>query len=533
MSLGTVVLVSAGEYSDASIPIYSAGAISSPTSFLLANQVLLNRKASPTGLAGETSMTKVERYSIAEILEIKSVAIVGVSMRMGYYWVHSMMQWKHDLDLYFVARKDGEVLGHRIYTSLSELPEKIDYAIIAVPYKAVPQVLRECHQQGAKAVTIFTSGFSELGTEDGRQRELEIQKILDETGMRAFGPNCMGLMYPEIGFAFLPTIKRLAGDVGFISQSGGVAITTYTTGVESGVGFSKVFSFGNQVNITPQELLDYFVEDDKTKVIGTYVEGTRNGRKILESMTRLARVKPVVTIKGGRSGEGSRAAASHTGALAGDREIWNAVFRQANVITVNTIEDLVATLSIFSLSPRPQTRNIGMIAISGGTSVIYTDLCIEHGLKVPRTSDETIAKLDPLIQDVGTGLGNPIDLAADYYQDQTTSEVIRIAGEEPRFDTLILEADIHNMFQVAMIMDAQDYIIDYWKVMAEAGRKVVDNETKPVLAVLPEVAYPVPRAEAWEVFVNSGLPVFRNMREAVTALSRVCDYYETREKRGL
>jgi acyl-CoA synthetase (NDP forming) len=432
-----------------------------------------------------------------------------------------------------VSRREGKVLGHKIYTSILDLPEKIDYAIIAVPYKAVPQTLRECHQKGAKAVTIFTSGFSELGTEDGRLRELEIQNILDETGLRAFGPNCMGLMYPEIGFAFMPTVKRLSGNVGFLSQSGGVAIATYTTGVESGVGFSKVFSFGNQANITPQELLDYFIEDDDTKVIGAYIEGTKNGKHILESMKQLARKKPVVTIKGGRSEEGSRAAASHTGALAGNSEMWNAVFRQANVITVETLEDLVATLSIFSLSPQPQSRNIGMVAISGGTSVIYTDLCIERGLNVPRTSDETMAKINPLISDVGTGLGNPIDLAADYYQDQTISEVIRIAGEESRFDSLILEADVHNMHQVATIMGAADAIVDYWRVMAEAGRKVVEKERKPVLVAVPEVAYPVPRAEAWEVFVKAGLPVFRNMSEAVGALSRVCTYFETHERRGL
>ena len=160
-------------------------------------------------------------------------------------------------------------------------------------------------------------------------------------------------------------------------------------------------------------------------------------------------------------------------------------------------------------------------------------MCIEGGLNVPRTSDDTIAKLDPLISDVGTGLGNPIDLAADYYQDQTISEVVRLAGEESQFDSLILEADVHNMHQVATIMGAADAIVEYWKVMAEAGRKVVEKERKPVLVAVPEVAYPVPRAKAWEVFVKAGLPVFRNMGEAVSALSRVCDYYETHESRGL
>jgi len=476
-------------------------------------------------------MTLTKKPSIAEILDIKSVAVVGVSPNFGYYWVYSMLQWEHNLRLWFISRRGGEILGHKILTQIDEIPEKIDYAIIRVPYTIVPQTLRECYKQGAKAVTIFTSGFSELGTEEGMERENEIRRILDETGMRAFGPNCMGLMYPKIGFAFMPTIKRLAGNVGFLSQSGGVAITTYTAGVESGVGFSKVFSFGNQVDITPQELLDFFREDAETEAIGAYLEGVKNGKKILDSMKKLADRKPIVVLKGGRSTEGSRAAASHTGALAGSREIWQAAFRQANVVTVNTVEDLVATLSIFSLSPKPKTRNVGLIAISGGASVILTDLCIEKGLNVPRTSDDTIKKLDPLILDVGTGLGNPIDLAADYYQDQTTSEVIRIAGEDTNFDSLIIEADVHNMHQVATIMDAADVLVDYWKVMAKAAKTVVKTKNKPVLIVIPEVAYPIPRNDAWNIFVDHGLPVFRNITEAVSALSRVCDYYETKEER--
>ncbi|OLS30759.1 MAG: Succinyl-CoA ligase [ADP-forming] subunit alpha [Candidatus Thorarchaeota archaeon AB_25] len=469
---------------------------------------------------------------MSELLDIKSLAIVGVSQSMGYYWAHSMLQWEHNLRIWLVSRRGGEVLGHKILTSVDDIPEEIDYAIIRVPYRAVPETLLECHKKGARGVTIFTSGFSELGTEEGKQREVEIRHILDETGMRAFGPNCMGLMYPKLGIAFMPTIKRLSGDVGFLSQSGGVAITAYTAGVESGVGFSKVFSFGNQVDITPQELLDYFLDDDETKAVGAYIEGVKNGKDILNSMRRLATKKPLVILKGGRSGEGARAASSHTGALAGSGEIWNAAFLQANVLTVATLEDMLATLGLVSLSPQPKSRNVGLIAISGGTSVIHTDICIEKGLKVPKTSEETIRKLDPLILDVGTGLSNPIDLAADYYQDQTTSEVIRIAGEEPKFDSLIIGADVHNMFQAASIMGAGDVLVEFWKVMAEAGKKVVEKENKPVLVTIPDVAYPVQRTEAWRAFVDQGLPVFRNINETVSALSRVCDYYETKEKRA-
>ena len=476
-------------------------------------------------------MTVTKKPTIAEMLDIKSVAIVGVSAKLGYYWAHSMLQWEHNLKVWLVSHREGEVLGNKIYQSLQEIPSDIDFAVIAVPYKYVLQTLNECYEKGAKGVTIFTSGFSELGTEEGIKREQEVRQFLDEHGMRVFGPNCMGLMYPEIGMAFMPTAKRLIGDVGFLSQSGGVAIATYTAGVAAGVGFSKVFSFGNQVDIRPQELLDFFKDDKKTKAVGAYIEGAKNGREVLDSLKGTADKKPVVVLKGGRSDTGSRVAASHTGALAGKNEIWDAAFRQANVLSVDTLEDMVATLSIFSLSAKPKSRNIGLVTISGGTSVIYTDLCIENGLKVPRTSDETIEKLDPLIRDVGTGLGNPIDLAADYYVDKTTSEVIRIVGEETNFDSLIIEADVHNMHQVATILDAQENLVDYWEIMANAGKHVVANQKKPVLVAVPDVAYPVSRSVAWNVFVKHGLPVFHNVKEAISALSRVCSYHETRERR--
>jgi acetyl-CoA synthetase (ADP-forming) len=476
-------------------------------------------------------MKPMNKSTINEILDIRSIAIIGVSEKLGYYWVHSMLQWKHDLKVWLVSLRGGEVLGHKIYTNLHEVPERIDFAVIAVPYKYVPQALKDCHAKGAKAVTIFTSGFSELGSEEGWQREVEIRTILDDLQMRAFGPNCMGLMYPKLGIAFMPTVKRLSGNVGFLSQSGGVAITTYTSGVEAGVGFSKVFSFGNQVDIKMQELLDFLAEDSETKVIGAYVEGAKSGREVLNAFISAAKKKPVVALKGGRTTEGARTASSHTGALAGARAIWDAVFKQANVLTVDTLEDLLATLSIFSLSPKPKTRDVGVVAISGGTSVIYTDLCVDNGLKVPRTSPEIIERLSPLIRDVGTGLGNPIDMAADYYQDQTTSEVVEIIGQEKQFSSLIFEADIHNMYQAASIMNAADVLTDYWRAVAKAGKRVVEKEKKPVLVVLPDVAYPQARVEAWKVFVREGLPVFHNMSEAIRALARICRYYEIEKER--
>ncbi|TXT54623.1 MAG: hypothetical protein BAJATHORv1_60120 [Candidatus Thorarchaeota archaeon] len=474
----------------------------------------------------------VRKPSIAEMLDIQSVAIIGVSMKLGYYWVHSMLQWPHDLKVWLVSKREGEVLGHKIYADIDDIPDKIDYAIVAVPRKVVLPVLKQVADKGAKGATVFTSGYSELGTPDGKEEERKFKELVEGIPMRVFGPNCMGLCYPRLGFAFAPTIIKRMGDVGFISQSGGVAISTYTAGAESGVGFSKLFSFGNSVDIKPPELIRYFQDDDETKVIGAYIEGVESGSELLTEMKVLAKKKPVVVLKGGRSVEGSRAVSSHTGALAGSQDIWSAAFRQANVPTVTTLEELVATLSVFSLSPKPKSRNIGMVAISGGTSVIYTDMCVGAGLKVPTTSTDTLEKLDPLIRDVGTSLKNPIDLAADYYSDQTTAEVLRLVGAEPNFDSLIFEADVHHIHQVATIMGAADVVVDFWRAMAEAAREVSIRHEKPVLVAVPDIAYPQARKEAWDIFVEKKLPVFRNMQEAVTALSKVCDYYEVRERRS-
>ena len=478
-------------------------------------------------------MNSIVRPKISEMLEIKSVAIVGVSASMGYYWPHSMLQWDHDLRIWLVSKSGEEVLGHKIYRNLLDIPEPVDYVILAVPLRAVPEVLKECAQKGVKGVTIFTSGYSELGTEEGRQREKEVKDIVHSMSFRVFGPNCMGLMSPRIGFAFMPTVDRLPGNVGFVSQSGGVAITVYTAAVHAGVGFSKMFSFGNAVDISPYELLDYFETDQETDVVGMYIEGTSDGEYLLESLRRLAEKKPVVAVKGGRSIEGSRAVSSHTGALAGKDEIWDAAFRQANVVAVDTLEDLEATLSVFSKSPQPRSPNVGIIAISGGTSVIYTDLCVERGLRVPPSSRETVAKLRTLVRGVGNSVANPIDLAADYYSDQTMAEVIRVAGADPAFDSIILQADVHNIHQVASIMGAADVVEGLWEIMAEAGREVVEKEKKPVLVAIPEVAYPGARETAWQKFVEAGLPVFRNISEAVGALSGVCKYYETRSSRNI
>ncbi len=478
-------------------------------------------------------MNSIVRPKISEMLEIRSVAIVGVSAKMGYYWPHSMLQWDHDLKVWLVSKSGEEVLGHKIYRSLLDIPEPVDYVILAVPLRAVPVVLKECAQKGVKGATIFTSGYSELGTEEGRQREKEVKDLIHSMPFRVFGPNCMGLMYPKIGFAFMPTVDRLPGNVGFVSQSGGVAITVYTAAVHAGVGFSKMFSFGNAVDISPSELLDYLETDQETDVVGVYIEGTSDGKHLLESLKRITEKKPVVAVKGGRSIEGSRAVSSHTGALAGRDEIWDAAFRQANVVAVNTLEDLEATLSVFSKSPQPRSSNVGIIAISGGTSVIYTDLCVDRGLRVPPSSPETVEKLRTLVRGVGNSVANPIDLAADYYNDQTMAEAIRVAGADPAFDSIILQADVHNIHQVASIMGAADVVEGLWEIMAEAGSEVVEKEKKPVLVAIPEVAYPEARETAWQKFVEAGLPVFRNISEAVGALSGVCKYYETLSSRRI
>jgi acyl-CoA synthetase (NDP forming) len=456
--------------------------------------------------------------------------LIGTSRSAGFYWFKSFLNFGFPGKLYPVNPKVDEALGYKFYKSLSDIRDPVDYAILRVPARIVPQVLDECIAKGVKCVTIFTSGYSELGTEEGRQREKEITDKIRTSPMRAFGPNCIGLTCPESYFAFRPDFKRNPGPVGFISQSGGKAIDAYLAVNETQLGCSKVFSYGNEADISSWELVEYLHEDPNTQVIGVYIEGVRDGPRLRKAIAACAQDKPIAIWKSGVTDAGKHAVSSHSAALAGSTDIWDALLRQTGAVPLDSFERLVNTIVTFIRCPPPAGKRVALIAISGGAGVAGTDSLAQYGFEIPRLSSETTQALSNVIDAVGTNLRNPVDMASSYFYPENTVKTIRHVAEDKNIDAIIVEAAPHYVHFMANHMGLEGMATTYWDMMIQAGQYCVKELHKPFLVAVPAVGYPEENLATRNQFRKANLPVFANIAEAADILKLVFDYYQRHPK---
>ena len=253
-----------------------------------------------------------------QIFHPRSIAVIGASNRTGntagmFLKAHRVLNFNGPI--YAVAPTGDEIPDFPSFRSLNDIPGPVDHVIIAVPAMYLPGVISDCVQKKVRSVAIFTSGFSETGEPEGMELEKMIREKARESGMRVIGPNCMGIYYPQNGMSFRADRPpgEGPGEVSYLSQSGGMAFGAIFLGNRFGLKYHKVVSYGNEVDLCSPELLDYFTEDPETKIILTYIEGTRDGRALAPALIRAGAKKPVVVLKGGLSETGVRAAASHTG----------------------------------------------------------------------------------------------------------------------------------------------------------------------------------------------------------------------------
>ncbi|MFX1576728.1 MAG: CoA-binding protein [Promethearchaeota archaeon] len=465
-----------------------------------------------------------------DFIHSKSVALIGTSPSAGFYWLKSFLNYGFPGKIYPINPKIDEALGFKFYKTLSDVPDPVDYAVLRVPAHIVSRVLDECIAKGVKAVTIFTSGFSELGTQEGLQREKEIIKKIRQSHIRAFGPNCMGLTCPESGFSFRPDLIPNPGPVGFISQSGGKAIDAYLAVTETQLGCSKVFSYGNEADISSWELVEYLHQDPETQVIGIYIEGVRDGPRLREAISACAPAKPIVVWKSGVTDAGKRAVSSHSAALAGSTNIWDALLHQTGAISVDSFERLVNTIVTFIRCPPPPGNRVALIAISGGAGVAGTDSLAQYGFKIPRLNPQTIDALSDVINAVGTNIKNPIDMASSYFYPENTVETIRLVAEDTNIDSIIVEAAPHYVHFMANHMDLKDMATVYWNMMIDAGQYCVKELHKPFFVAVPAIGYPEENLATRVQFRKANLPVFSNIAEAADILKLIYNYYQRHPK---
>jgi acyl-CoA synthetase (NDP forming) len=386
-------------------------------------------------------MEKKLLEQLEKMFNPKSVAIVGVSNKeynLGYRWLKSLQDAGFPI-LYPVNPKGGEMLGLKVYPSITDIPDKVDLALLLVPREAVPKVARECARKRVKGIVLYTSGFRETGPE-GRKLEEEIVKAAREGGTRVVGPSCLGLYNPSAKLITHYAFPRKSGAVGVIAHSGFLFNYLVSSVASTGIGPSKGISCGSDCDLSFVDFLEYLGEDQQTKIIVAYLEGVEDGARFLKVAREVSRQKPIIILKGGDTEIGRETSASHTGTLAVPSIIWDTLCRQTGIISVDSFEQMIDSLIALFYLPRPTGKRVGVIAAPGGIAVSAADACSKLGLELPKLSRKTRKQLADLIGTLGTNLRNPVDLgpmgamAAERY----VKDVIQIVAKDPSIDVLLV-----------------------------------------------------------------------------------------------
>jgi acyl-CoA synthetase (NDP forming) len=353
------------------------------------------------------------KEALDKILMPKSVAVVGAStdpFKWGNMLLAAIQKSGFEGDIYPINPKAEEILGLKCYTNVRDIPNDVDSALVVVPARFVPSVFEDMVAKGIKGAVVITSGFGETG-EEGREAIRQIRET-SEGKLRFIGPNCMGVTSSpgKLSALMIPFLHE-SGDVAFISQSGGYGLQLYLRASALGVGVGKFVSSGNESDLKGWEFLKYFGEDPDTKIIAMYIEGLKAGRNWYEEAKKITPEKPIVVIKVGVTEEGSRAAASHTGSIAGSDQIYDAAFKQAGVVRAGDAVEMFDYVKGLLYCDLPKGPNIGIVSNSGGVAVETADRLIQNGMKVPTLSEEAQEEILTVIPAFGNPK-NPVDLTA-------------------------------------------------------------------------------------------------------------------------
>ena len=407
-----------------------------------------------------------------------SVAVVGASSKMdspGHDYVRSLVDFGFSGAIYPINPRAPEIAGVRAYPSLSDVPGDVEYVISCIPADGVLAMIDEAHAKHARTLHLFTGRFGETGDARAAALEREVKERADAAGIRLIGPNCMGVYDAAGGMAFRPDLPREPGDVAFISQSGNNSVELMLHGAARGLRFSKVVSYGNALDLSEADFLEYLAGDAATRVVGAYIEGTQDGRRLLDALRRCAGAKPVVVLKGGRTGAGSRTAASHTAALAGRRQIWSAALRQAGAVEVDTFDELIDMLVAFAflapLEGRDGTASVGVVGGGGGRAVQSADVCEEAGLRVPGLPEAVRAMLRERAPELADWVDNPVDQSILAGSAVSGARVLELMLESAELDVLIANVGEDWVLGRPDAVERMAHLVDRFADIGRRARK--------------------------------------------------------------
>jgi acyl-CoA synthetase (NDP forming) len=473
----------------------------------------------------------------------RSMAVVGLSPDPHGTWLNQVYL-QAPLNAGFkgpvhpVNLKGGHIGKLRVYPSLKDVPGPVDYVVSCVPAQQTLKLVEDCADTGVKVVQLYTAGFAEMGQSEGIELQNRLLEIAQRGAVRLIGPNCMGVYCPSSGMSFSLDFPREPGNVGFLCQSGGNAIYLIRSAAARGLRFSKGISFGNACDVNECDIMEYLANDPETEVIAAYIEGTSDGRRFADVLAKAASTKPVVIYKGGYTEAGVRAAASHTGAMAGSQAIWDGAVQQAGAIRVNSIEEIVDTLVAILQVKRPRGLNACVVGVGGGASVLATDELEKAGLRLPSIPVSLHERIQQIIPPAGGMLRNPIDAfpltRLILYRQAATGQPVSVARGDKGW------GDFISLIQEWPDIDLVVFQFAFDIPPIPAGNWVAATIEPTLAAVkmcrLPSVVvfHSVVTDASWqasrrmqEICLAEGIPFFLSLRGAAQSMSRLVELGKT------
>jgi acyl-CoA synthetase (NDP forming) len=454
------------------------------------------------------------------INDIKSMAVIGPSAKRNFFFLRNHYE-AFKGPLYAIHPKVKEITGfpkRNVYPSIIDVPNGIDFAFIAVPRDQVLKIIDECVQKRVKLVSIFTAEFSDAGTKEGTELEKELLRRADNK-IRILGPNGMGLFYPKVGIQWRSKFPTETGNIGFVAQSGGMCNIAIYTAKELGFHFSKVFSFGNGADIDVVDLISFLEKDPETNIILCYLEGVKKGRGDLLRKKLENAKKPIAILKGGKSNKGAEAAKTHTASISGNKLIWKSIFRQANVMEVNSLEQLLNLANFIDCYGIKKLENAAVFSISGGYGVVLVDLLQERGIDLPNFSPEVQRELEKQFFIHGTSSKNPLDVAAQLFQGDSIQKIIEIALNDKKIDFLIMDLPSYYLDPNYFFSP----VVNFRKIMIETlclGQKF----GKPLIPILQRTHTPEIRREIGNILSKRKVPIYGEPLEIIPLLPIITRY---------
>jgi acetate---CoA ligase (ADP-forming) len=463
-----------------------------------------------------------DTHALDRLLNPRSVAVVGAKQANDYRWLRCASTFQgpvYSVNIDPHETAGIEALGVRNYQRLLDIPGPVDYVIVSVPREVAPIVLGDCIAKGVGGVMLFTSGFSETGTAKGHELERTIAQLARQAGLPLVGPNCMGIFNPKIGLRNFPELYAgESGPVGFLSQSGTHGYNFALMGYLHGIKVSKLISYGNAVILDSPDYLDYLRDDAETSIIGMYIEGVRDGRRLFHRLQELTPRKPVVIWKGGQTEPGTRATASHTGSLAESMVVWRAVMRQTGAIEVDSLEEMLDTVKTLLYVPPTRQDRVALISMTGGQSVVTTDAFVKAGLQVPPLTERSYERLGRFFNIVGGSYRNPIDMGSNWEAGEQTSEILEILEDDPQVDIIVFELSLNMLFRR---MEANPAFRAFLLDMLISHKR---RTHKPFLAIVTPSYVPEAEEELKCALLAEGIPSFPTFHRAAKALQSCIGY---------